>query len=447
MQRPIRMLLAVVLAASCLTVAGPAPVRAADGDCRISGPAPAYAQQVAQSTGHARVWRLYQAFFLRQPEPAGFDHWFGVRARGAGLSDIAYAFAASDEFRQRYGSLDHPQFVDLVYRNVLCRAAEPEGRAYWTDLLSSGRLTRWDMVIGFVELREYLAKTGTCHSIHPAESAAVAPCRTPALRPLSQATYATDGYQDQHVSVPRWGGGSGAFRGVMVDQSRGLIRTGAQRCSVASINANWVLESEKDRPDPTAIGMAVIDGVHVKGSGDRLDRGILGLRFDPDAQDVAEVWPGDTLSPDDQRLASVLHRSGLAVLESWLSAAEQSPYLNEMHPEKKPGPDEWVWAAAGVPLRIGGQTNKGFDRDYVNDPYSNQTLRHSFVASDEQTGRLLFGATTSLDARDLVVWAERNGWDDLVKFDGGASTELNVGRQAVVAGTSRDLPVWLGIGC
>lgn len=444
----VRTTLAVALLAGCLVLGGGTPVaEAADGDCQITAPSAAYAQPVAMSAGHARIWRLYQAFFLRQPEQGGFDHWFAVRARGAGLSDIAYSFSASQEFQQRYGNLGHDQFVDLVYRNVLCRPAEPEGRAYWTQMLTSGRLTRWDMVIGFTELREYLTKTGTCHSIHPAETAAVPACRRPPLRPLAEATLATDGYQDQHVAVPRVGGGSGAFRGVMVDFARGVFSAGADRCSVASINANWVLESEKDRPNPGSVGLGVVDGRHVKGSADRLDRGILGLRFDATPHDVVEVWPGDTLSADDQRLSNVMHNRGMAVLESWLSAAENSPYLDELHPEHEPNNDQWVWAAAGAPLIIGGQKNKNFDRDYVNDPYTMQTLRHSFVAFDEDRGWLLFGATTNLDARDLVVWAQGNGWEDLVKFDGGASTELNVGGRAVVAGTSRDLPVWLGVGC
>lgn len=447
MQSAIRSLLAAALLVGCLVVAGGPPAQAADGDCRISAPSAAFAQQVQVSAGHARVWRLYQAFFLRQPEQQGFDHWFGVRARGATLSDIAYAFAESREFQQRYGDLDHGRFVDLVYRNVLCRTAEPDGRAYWTGLLTSGRLSRWDMVIGFVELREYLTRTGTCHSVHPAETAAVPTCRRPALRPLSQATFATDGYQDQHVSVPRVAGGSGSFRGVIVDHGRNVFAAGADRCGVASINANWVLESEKDRPNPTSVGLGVVDGRHVKGSADRLDRGILGLRFDATPHDVVEVWPGDTRSADDQRLSNVMHTRGDVVVESWLSAAEHSPYLHELHPEHRPDPDQWVWAAAGAPLIIGGQKNKNFDRDYVADPYTMQTLRHSFVASDEDRGVLLFAATTNLDARDLVAWAQRNGWDDLVKFDGGASTELNVDRRAVVAGTSRDLPVWLGIGC
>lgn len=440
----------MALVAGCLTLAGPAPVQAAEGDdCRISAPSAAYAQQVELSAGHARVWRLYQAFFLRQPDQGGLDHWFGVRARGHGLSDIAYSFSVSDEFRARYGNLDHGQFVELVYRNVLCRTPDAQGRAYWTGLLRSGSLTRWDMVVNFVELREYLRRTETCHSIHPSEDAAVAACADPPLPALSQAQLARDGYQRLDVAVARVGGGVGSFRGVEVDVTRrgDLFEAGADRCAIASINANWVLESEKDRANPTAIGLGVVDGIHVKGSGDRLDRGILGLRFDPSPKDVVEVWPGDTESPDDQRLSNVMHHDGLATLESWLGAAERSPYLHELAPERKVGPDEWVWAAAGMALRIGGQTNKNFDSDYARDPYTNQTLRHSFVAFDEDRGRLVFAATQDLDTRDLVVWAEQHGWDDLVKFDGGASTELNVGGRAVVAGTSRDLPVWLGIGC
>lgn len=451
MRRIGQLVVAVALVAAGLVATGSPPTPAGAATCQISTPAAAYRQQVAISSGHARVWRLYQAFFLRQPDQQGFDYWFGVRARGASSSAIAYSFSTSQEFRERYGDLSHGQFVDLVYRNVLCRTPDAQGRAYWVDLLRSGRLTRWDMVVNFVELREYLTRTQTCHSTYPAEDDGVAACRQPALRPLSQATMGTDGYAAQHVPVRRANGAVGSFRGVAVDHARAvernLFRTGASRCAVASINANWVLEAEKDRPDPAAIGLAVVDGVHVKGSADRTDRGILGLRFDPSPRDVVEVWPGDTESPDDQRLSNVLHHSGRATLESWLSAAEQSPYLSEIAPERRVDPYRWVWAAAGMPLVIGGQVNKGFDADYARDPYTNQTLRHSFVLYDEQTDRLVFAATTDLDTRDLVRWATAAGYEDLVKFDGGASVELNVDGRAVLGGTSRDLPVWLGIGC
>lgn len=445
MRRPIAMLLATVSLAFGLAVSPITAPSAAAATCRISAPSSAYADQVTTSAGHARVWRLYQAFFLRQPDQNGFDYWARVRSQGARLTDIAYQFANGEEFRARYGNLDDGRFVDLVYRNVLCRTADANGRAYWLGLLRRGELTRWDMMINFVELREYLRRTGTCHSVYPAESAA-ASCPS-ATRPLAQATLGTDGYRERNMTVSRWGGGNGSFRGVEVDLTRNVFETGTERCAIASINGNWTVASQKDRPDPDVLGIAVVDGVHLRGSSDRTDRGIVGLRFDRTPKDVVEVWPGDTKSADDTRLSSVMHHRGAVSIENWYASAEMSPYLREIEPEQIVAPHEWVWAAAGMPLRVDGQTYKNFMSDYVNDPYTHQTRRHPFLAVDQDTNRLVFGATQDLDTRDLVVWAENNGYEDLVKFDGGGSAEFNVGGRAVVAGTPRDIPLWLGVGC
>lgn len=185
----------------------------------------------------------------------------------------------------------------------------------------------------------------------------------------------------------------------------------------------------------------------MKGSADRSDRGVIGLRFDAAPTNVRETWPGNAPSSSDTRLSSVLWHQGVASLESWHAAAETSPYLQELAPQEIVAPHEWVWAAAGIPVRVDGQTDPDFSASYSRDPYTYQTLRHSFVAFDQNTGRMIFGATDNLDIRDLARWAEQSGHEDLVVFDGGASTEFNVGRVPVVARTSRDLPVWLGVGC
>ncbi|MEM8926422.1 MAG: DUF4214 domain-containing protein, partial [Actinomycetota bacterium] len=333
-------------------------------------------------------------------------------------------------------------FVDLVYDNVLCRAPDGPGRAYWADLLASGSLTRWDMMVNFVELREYLGRTGTCHSIYPTEAAATSGCPEGQLVPLASANLATHGYQAFDVSYA-----GGSFRGVMADLGRPVFETGAERCSVASINANWLVVAEKDRANPGVLGIGVVDGVHVKNSSERSDRGVFGLRFDASPASVVEVWPGDTLSADDRRLNSVVHRHGRRTLESWHAAAELSPYLSEIAPQEIVQPSEWVWATAGVPLIIDGQLDSNFTTSYHADPYTYQTHRHSFVAVDTDTDRLVFGGTSNLDTLDLVNWAQANGYEELIKFDGGGSAEFNIGGQAVVAGTGRDIPVWFGIGC
>lgn len=447
MRVAVRTVLATAILAALLATGGPSPASGAEGSCDIDTPEADFAGKVEVSTGHARVWRLYQAFFLRQPDDAGFDYWIDVRSGGATLSDIAFQFASGQEFQNRYGSLSHAEFVDLAYRNILCRVPDAEGRAYWTGLLETGALTRWDMMINFAELREYLGRTATCHSIYPAESAAVDGCPSDKPTKLADATLAADGYRKIDVTIPRFSGGSGSFSGVEVDWTRNVFETGSARCSVASINGNWLVAAEKDRANPGVLGIGVVDGIHVKGSSDRSDRGVFGLRFDKSPTSVVEVWPGDTLSDDDTRLNSVMARNGATVLESWYAAAELSPYLDVLAPEEKVAADEWVWAAAGVPLIVDGQTDQDFTSDYFNDPYTYQTLRHPFVAFDQDTKKLIFGATANADVRDLVNWATGAGYEDLIKFDGGASAEFNVGGQATVAGTSRDIPVWLGVGC
>ncbi len=437
-----RVAMAMLLLGSLVVGTGVDAPRAEATTCAIGSPDGDFATQVTHSSGHARIWRLYQAFFLRQPDQNGFDYWVSVRNGGATLSDIAFQFAYGPEFDATYGNLDNGQFIDLLYDNVLCRTPDAEGRAYWIGLLDGGGITRWDLMVNFVELREYLARTGTCHSIYPAEAAAVSGCPEASIVPLDQADWSTHGYIRYEAS---WAGGS--ILGAKADLTRPVFETGSSRCSVASINANWLVPAEKDRANPGVLGLGVVDGVHVKGSSERSDRGAFGLRFDPDPGSVVEVWPGDQLSDDDRRLNSVVHHEGRRTIESWHAAAELSPYLAEIAPHRIVSADEWVWAAAGIPLLIDGQLDPDFENSYNGDPYTYQTLRHTFIAVDTDHGYLVFGGTADLDVLDLVNWAQTKGFEELIKFDGGASAEVNIGGQAVVAGTGRDIPVWFGIGC
>ncbi|MCP5028606.1 MAG: DUF4214 domain-containing protein, partial [Actinomycetia bacterium] len=281
------------------------PSEAEATSCAISKPAGDFANQVESSAGHARLWRLYQAFFLRQPDEDGFDYWVSVRSSGATLSDIAFQFAYGPEFEDRYGALSNSEFVDLVYDNVLCRDPDGAGRAYWVGLLDSGAITRWDMLVNFTELREYLDRTETCHSIYPGESASVSKCPESKLVPVAEASWSTHGYHAIDFELE-----GGTIEGVKVNLSRPILETGSSRCSVASINANWLKPEEKDQPNPSVLGIGVVDGVHVKGSAERSDRGVFGLRFDKTPSSVVEVWPGDTLSSDDRRLNSIVYHSG-----------------------------------------------------------------------------------------------------------------------------------------
>lgn len=108
----------------------------------------------------AQVTRLYDTVFDRAPDDAGLTFWTNALRAGVGLDDVAELFVASPEFRDRYGDLGTGDFVNLLYRNVLDREADPEGQAFWTTNLQSGRVDRDDVVLAFSESPEHVAKVG-----------------------------------------------------------------------------------------------------------------------------------------------------------------------------------------------------------------------------------------------------------------------------------------------
>lgn len=100
------------------------------------------------------VARLYQAFFLRNADIDGFQFWTERRRGGYSLSSIADSFAGSTEFVRRYGTLSNAAFVDQIYRNVLGRTPDRNGKAFWTSRLDGGG-SRGDVMVQFSNSNEY----------------------------------------------------------------------------------------------------------------------------------------------------------------------------------------------------------------------------------------------------------------------------------------------------
>lgn len=104
--------------------------------------------------------RLYEAYFGRAPDAGGLEFWRSQRAGGRGLAEVSEEFARSPEFVATYGSLSDEAFVDLVYRNVLGRAPDAGGRAFWLEQLAVGRSRGLVMVL-FSESPEFIDRTDT----------------------------------------------------------------------------------------------------------------------------------------------------------------------------------------------------------------------------------------------------------------------------------------------
>lgn len=127
----------------------------------LSAPAGAIdpANDPARHQGQAT--RLYSAYFLRDPDLAGLRFWIGRLQGGQPLEDVSLFFSQSEEFENRYGSLNNSEFVDLVYQNVLDRDPDVTGKAFWLFQLGSGAYDRGRMMVGFSESPEFVEQTGT----------------------------------------------------------------------------------------------------------------------------------------------------------------------------------------------------------------------------------------------------------------------------------------------
>lgn len=106
----------------------------------------------------ARVVRLYQAAFARGADQAGLNFWQDQLNAGASLETVASSFVGSAEFAARFGALDNGGYVDQLYQNVLGRAPDAGGRAFWVGALDAGA-TRAAVLGSFSESTENRANT------------------------------------------------------------------------------------------------------------------------------------------------------------------------------------------------------------------------------------------------------------------------------------------------
>ncbi len=103
---------------------------------------------------HAQVFRLYWAIFDREPDPGGALYWLDRWDHCVTLPQIARLFLESPEFEATYGELNDSDFIDLVYRNVLDREAELEGKLYWLSQLGN-HLDRTGIMLNFADSLEF----------------------------------------------------------------------------------------------------------------------------------------------------------------------------------------------------------------------------------------------------------------------------------------------------
>lgn len=99
------------------------------------------------------VSRLYTLCLGRQPDDEGLIDWKNslVSKRRSG-AEVAYGFFFSPELKNRF--LSDSEFIDLLYKVMLDRYADPNGSAYWLSCMQNG-VTREGIFKGFAESKEF----------------------------------------------------------------------------------------------------------------------------------------------------------------------------------------------------------------------------------------------------------------------------------------------------
>lgn len=112
---------------------------------------------LGQNGVEAQTYRLYKAAFDRKPDADGLNYWINARKQGVSLENVAQSFIASDEFKTLYGTNPtNTTFLTKLYGNVLDRAPDAAGEAWWNAAMDKGT-TKAQVLVGFSESAENVA--------------------------------------------------------------------------------------------------------------------------------------------------------------------------------------------------------------------------------------------------------------------------------------------------
>lgn len=102
-----------------------------------------------------QAYRIYQAAFNRVPDEVGLGFWIAMMDKGVTLHDVAQGFVDSPEFKDLYGAnASNREILNKMYDNVLHRAPDPGGFAFYLGLLDQKVITVTDLLADISESPE-----------------------------------------------------------------------------------------------------------------------------------------------------------------------------------------------------------------------------------------------------------------------------------------------------
>lgn len=115
---------------------------------------------------------LYEAGLGRQFDAPGLNYWID-EYETVPLDNIGRDFLVSDEFTGHFGpayEISNAAFIDAMYMNVLNRAPDGGGFAFWSGALTSGGVPREDVLVQFALSAENYRQSPYVYDIHEVSS-------------------------------------------------------------------------------------------------------------------------------------------------------------------------------------------------------------------------------------------------------------------------------------
>ncbi|AFM31733.1 MULTISPECIES: DUF4214 domain-containing protein [Stutzerimonas stutzeri subgroup] len=87
----------------------------------------------------SQVQALYVGYLGRAADQAGLNFWTNAITAGTStLESVALGFTLSQEYTSKYEGLSNEELAAAIYENVLGRAADADGLAFWVGELENG---------------------------------------------------------------------------------------------------------------------------------------------------------------------------------------------------------------------------------------------------------------------------------------------------------------------
>jgi len=99
----------------------------------------------------SQVQALYVGYLGRAADQAGLDFWTNAIANGTStIESVALGFTLSQEYQAQYADLNTRDLVGKVYENVLGRAADADGLAFWVGEIEKGVISADTLVASII---------------------------------------------------------------------------------------------------------------------------------------------------------------------------------------------------------------------------------------------------------------------------------------------------------